>query len=226
MGSQCILEAQAGAMEGPTRAVLFVDLAGFTALTEAHGDLEAADVAARFFALARQCLAGGARVVKTLGDGVLVVAPDVGAAVATVLGLFDAIDREPAFPLARAGIHIGPVVERDDDVFGATVNLAARIAAHACAGEILCTRETAAAAAAPTERVGVIRLRNIVAPVELFKLVLREAVAVDPVCRMALSAGDVVVELTFEGCRVAFCSESCAEKFRAAPGDYPLRSGG
>ncbi len=202
--------------------ILFVDLAGFTALTEAHGDVDAVAIAERFFTLARQSLEDGARLVKTLGDGVMIVALEVGAAVTTVLRLFAAIERAPGFPLARAGLHTGPVVERDDDVFGATVNLAARVAAHARSGEILCTGAVAAATTARSESIGAVHLKNIVKPVELFRLAVpQETAAVDPVCRMAITPGDSTVELIIDGWRLVFCSPACAAKFQAAPDDYP-----
>jgi class 3 adenylate cyclase len=66
---------------------LFADLAGFTALTEAHGDLDAADIAARLHALARECLEGESHLVKTMGDGVLIAAPTVRDGLQTALRL-------------------------------------------------------------------------------------------------------------------------------------------
>ena len=92
-------------------SVLFADLAGFTALTEAHGDGDAADVADRFTAVASAALAPGARVVKTIGDAVMIVAPDARAGLETALGVLRAVDAESTFPGVRIGLHVGPVVE-------------------------------------------------------------------------------------------------------------------
>lgn len=108
------------------RAVLFADLAGFTALTEAHGDLGAADVAGRFAELARSVLLEDARVVKTIGDAVMVVASDARVGLEIAMRLLRSVDGEADFPGVRLGLHAGPVVERAGDVFGATVNVAAR----------------------------------------------------------------------------------------------------
>jgi adenylate cyclase len=112
----------------PERAVvLFADLSGYALMTEARGDRAAADVAVRFASLAQASLVGGARLLKTLGDGVLIVAPDREAGRATALGLRERLRREPDLLPVRIGICEGPVVWREDDVFGATVNQAARL---------------------------------------------------------------------------------------------------
>ena len=117
-------------------AVLFADLTGFRQLTETYGDEAAADVAGRFVALVRQSLALGACVVKTLGDGVLVVAPDLDAARETATQIRCAVKVDGSLPPVHAGICGGSVVWRHGDVFGATVNDAARLADSAGAWEI------------------------------------------------------------------------------------------
>ena len=127
-------------------AVVFADLDGFTALTEVHGDLDAAEVATGFADLARGALEPGARLVKTLGDAVMITAKDVDEALQTALNVVAAVDRVDDYPTVSAGVHAGPVVERAGDVFGATVNLAARVAAHAAPGQVLCTKAVADAA--------------------------------------------------------------------------------
>ena len=109
-------------------AVLFADLTGYAALTESLGDSAAADVATGLAALTRASLADGACLLKTLGDGVLIVAPDLAAARLTGERLRCAVGHDPRFPPVRIGLAAGPVVWRDGDVFGATVNQAARLA--------------------------------------------------------------------------------------------------
>ena len=112
-------------------AIAFVDLTGYTALT-----VEAGDERAARFATTLQTLAESAareyrgRVVKLLGDGVMLRYPSAPDAVRSVQGLMAAIV-EAGLPAAHAGIAAGPLVLRDGDVYGHTVNLAARIAGHA-----------------------------------------------------------------------------------------------
>ena len=117
-------------------AVLFADLCGYEILTEARGDSAAADVATRFAGLARAALSGGARLLKTLGDGVLIVAPDPAAARTTANCLRELVRRDADLPPVRVGVCDGTVVWRDGDVYGATVNQAARLADAAHPWEI------------------------------------------------------------------------------------------
>jgi len=124
-------------VEAQPAAVLFADLTGFEALTEARGDSAAADVATRFARLARACLPVGSRLLKTLGDGVLILAPDLASARTAAERLRELVQQDPTLPPVRAGICEGSVVWRDDDVFGATVNRAARCADAAAPWEIL-----------------------------------------------------------------------------------------
>lgn len=125
-------------------AVLFADLTGFGRLTEAEGDEAAAEVAMRFAALVRGTLGPGERLVKTLGDGVLVVSPDLGTARATAARIRHRVAADGSLPPVHAGLRGGSVVWREGDVFGAAVNDAARLAEAAGPWEI--------AEADPTER--------------------------------------------------------------------------
>lgn len=208
---------------------LFADLAGFTALTEAHGDLEAADLADAFHeaasALARD---GGAQFVKGIGDAVMMRTER--AADAVPLGLRLAHEAMPAHerPEVRVGMHTGEAVRRGEDWFGATVNVAARITAAAKSGEVLVS-DAVRRAAGDLDGIrfvsrGARRLRNVAKPVVLFAA---EPVGaspggwpIDPVCRMAVQPGREAAREEFDGVDYLFCSASCAQAFRASPRDY------
>jgi adenylate cyclase len=133
-------------------AIAFVDLSGFTALTEAHGDELAADVAGRLQELADGAARdAGGRVVKLLGDGVLLRFDGAADAIRSVLRLVDDIG-DAGLPPAHAGIAAGLVVVRDGDVYGRTVNLAARIAGEAGPGEVVVEEGAVIALPAGTAR--------------------------------------------------------------------------
>lgn len=122
-------------------AVAFVDLSGYTRLTEEGGDESAAHLAGQL----RDSAEGAAlryrgRLVKLLGDGALLVFPTVNSALPAALDLVARL-REETGVLAHAGVHAGAVVERDRDVFGRTVNLAARLAASAAPGEVVASAD-------------------------------------------------------------------------------------
>ena len=128
--------SRAADVPDPVGAVLFADLSGFRALTVRRGDEAAAEAAARFVALTRRSLVPGARIVKTLGDGVLIVAPDVATARVTASRIRHAVASDDVLPPVHAGICEGSVVWRQGDVFGAAVNDAAALADAAGPWEI------------------------------------------------------------------------------------------
>jgi class 3 adenylate cyclase len=118
-------------------AVAFVDLAGFTRLTHERGDEFGARLAIRLGEVAAEAVRPhGGRVVKLLGDGVLLRFDAAATAVDGVLELLDAM-RAAGLPPGHAGVTSGPVVARDGDVFGRTVNLAARLSDAAGEGQLL-----------------------------------------------------------------------------------------
>lgn len=201
----------------------FVDLAGFTALTEAQGDEDAADVATRFADLTRSALVQGDRLIKTIGDAVLVTSVSPASGVALVERLLHAATAEPNFPALRAGLHHGTAIARDRDVFGAAVNLAARVAAEAHAGEVLGTEAVAAAARAaeiPVAALGSVLLKNVREAIPLFSLGLVLGVTetpIDPVCRMPVDRRAAAGRLRYRTTEYWFCSLTCSAVFASNP---------
>jgi adenylate cyclase len=140
------LEA-AGTLGRPGRvpAISFVDLTGYTQLTEEHGDHAAAAFAETLTVLVnRSTRQHGGVPVKWLGDGVMLHHPDPAEAVRSALDLVDQLP-QAGLPPAHVGIAAGPVVIQGGDYYGRTVNLAARIAAHAHPGQVLVTHNVAQA---------------------------------------------------------------------------------
>ncbi len=148
-------------------AIAFADLAGYTRLTEDAGEEEALDVVERFVTSVEETLPEGARVVKTIGDEVMVVGPDASAMADWAVG-FQLLSTER--PLPRIGLHAGAALYRDGDYFGRAVNLASRVGARAAAGEVLVTRPVVDAAGRHLrfERVGEVRLKGFDETTELF----------------------------------------------------------
>jgi adenylate cyclase len=153
-------------------AVVFVDLSGYTRLTEEAGD----EVAVRYATtLQREAEAvvtsKGGRLVKLLGDGAMLHLPDAARGVEAALDLVRALSIDKGIP-AHAGVHAGPVIERDLDLFGRTVNLAARIAQAAGPGEVLASGAVVQAVKSDDlrfESAGDVELKGIPGPVLLFR---------------------------------------------------------
>jgi class 3 adenylate cyclase/YHS domain-containing protein len=209
------------------RTIGFVDLAGFTALTEIHGDHAAVDLLDVFTGTAREVIAtSGAEFVKSVGDAVMFAASTPAAGVDAVRQVFESCYASDAFPEPRAGLHHGPVVPRDGDYFGATVNLAARVASRAGSGQALATTEVARAATTAgidTVALGTFRLRNVLDPVELWAMELCPThidLSVDPVCRMRVSCQAAVARIRHRGREHWLCSLDCVRAFAADPDLY------
>jgi adenylate cyclase len=115
-------------------AIAFCDLAGYTRFTEEAGEEEAIDFVERFVEAVMDTLPDDARVVKTIGDEVMIVGQDVQALTDWAVG-FQSLWSERPEP--RIGIHYGPTLYRDGDYFGREVNLAARVVARARGGEVI-----------------------------------------------------------------------------------------
>jgi adenylate cyclase len=122
-------------------AVCFLDITGYTSLTEEQGDQAAADLATKVATVVRRLSREhGGEPVKWLGDGVMFYFPDPGHGVVAALDMVEGV-RTRAFPPAHVGIHAGPVLYQEGDYFGRTVNIAARIAQYARPGEVLVSQE-------------------------------------------------------------------------------------
>lgn len=205
---------------------LFADIAGFTALTEAHGDEEAVALVDEFTEVVRRELPGiGGEHVKTIGDALMLRIPDPGDAILLAVAISQRTLRSHGAPAVRVGLHHGPAVERQGDYFGATVNLAARVSGVASGGEVLVSGPTAALV---PELEGVVyesrgrhELRNVRDPVELFAALrvgaTAERLPVDPVCRMIVDPERAPGRLIHDGNAYFFCSLTCAGAFAQNP---------
>jgi adenylate cyclase len=136
---------EAGILTGPERvpAMVFLDLVGYTRLTEERGDEAAAELAAALGALVeRSSGKHGGSPVKWLGDGVMFHFHDSAGAVASAMEMVEEVPNA-GLPPAHVGVAAGPVVAYGGDYFGRTVNLASRIAGRAGAGQVLVSERVA-----------------------------------------------------------------------------------
>ncbi len=208
---------------------VFADIAGFTALTEAHGDEEAAALVADFCSAVRAELPESGVQVKTIGDAVMLCIGEPAAAVQLGVRITHDLMLGHGAPAVRVGMHHGPAVERDGDYFGAAVNLAARVSAEAKGGEVLVSGPTAAMAkeldGVTWEPRGRRALRNVREPVELFAARRTSAsgpqgLPCDPVCRMAVEPERAAGRLVYEDVAYYFCTRGCAGEFARSPERY------
>jgi adenylate cyclase len=207
-----------------TATVAFIDLAGFSAIAEVYGDQPAIEMLELFEAMVRDALSGYQPPIKWIGDEAMLAFPDPETAIKVLGRLSQDCRNEPRLPLTRTGVNHGPVIRRDGDLFGSTVNIAARIAALAGPGQLLATAPVAQAASAAgilVRDLGKVALRSVAAEVPLFEIEVAPSADpgwIDPVCKM---------HAPYAAYRRAapdgpwFCSPRCAEAYRNSPQTYP-----
>jgi adenylate cyclase len=149
-------------------SIAFADLAGYTRLTEEAGEEQAVDVVERFVAGVEVTLPDDARIIKTIGDEVMIVGSDAAALVDWAVG-YQRLAAN-ARPRPRIGMHAGAALYRDGDYYGRAVNLAARVAARSAGGEVLVTRPVLEAAGPHLRfaQIGEVKLKGFSEPTELF----------------------------------------------------------
>jgi len=210
-------------------AFLFADIAGFTALTEAHGDEHAVRLVDEFASAVQVELPPlDGEYVKSVGDALMLRVPDPGDAVRLALWITRNAMGGHQAPSVRVGCNYGSAVERGGDYFGATINVAARVSALAGGGEVLVTGRTASLApnleGVLYESRGRHVLRNVAEPIEIFAVVRVDEnpdhLPVDPVCQMAVDPEHAVGRLLVGDKAHYFCSLTCAAAFAQHPERY------
>ena len=172
-----LMEAELGedrVVAGANPAIAFIDLSGYTRLAEEAGDEAAAAQASRFIGVVEAAASEtGGRLVKVLGDGVMMHFGDSDSAIRAALSVLGRVQRQ-GLPPARAGINSGPMVRRDGDYFGSVVNVAARASDYARPHEILVTQDVmdswSGGETIHFRAIGAVSLKNVKKRVELFQV--------------------------------------------------------
>lgn len=215
---EAVTEHRLGEVEHRDLTIMMIDFAGFVAATEAHGDLRATRLAVALLDTTITEARPDDTVVKHIGDAVLCSSVTPTAALAWLQRITTHLDRHNDLPAIRAGMHAGPVIEHRRDVFGGTVNLAARLCASAPPDTLAATATVARQANRQLERISVMptELKHVAEPVELHLFGLPHdptaAWSVDPVCRMRVDLRCAEHVINGEP-DVAFCSEECMARF-------------
>ena len=153
-------------------AICFLDITGYTRLTQERGDDAAAALASTLSRLVqRTSIQHGGKPIKWLGDGVMLYFRDAGPGVLAALDMVAGIS-DSGLPPAHVGLHAGPVLFQEGDYFGQTVNLSARIAEYARPGEVLVSRAVADAAQGGEisfQDIGEVDLKGVGLPIQLLR---------------------------------------------------------
>jgi class 3 adenylate cyclase/DNA-binding transcriptional MerR regulator len=153
-------------------AICFLDITGYTQLTEEEGDEAAAELAETVGSVVRRTSTQhGGKPTKWLGDGVMLYYPNPGSGVVAALEILEGL-AWAGLPPAHVGLHAGPVLFQEGDYYGRTVNLASRIADHAAPREVLVSQAVVdAAGSAPVSfaDTGLVDLKGVGEAVQLFR---------------------------------------------------------
>jgi class 3 adenylate cyclase/YHS domain-containing protein len=195
-------------------AILMADLSGYTALTETHGPVSAADLIDKYIRIAKHCLVGDVKLHERTGDEIMFVSDSPDSLLATALKLETHTANEENFLQVHGGLHFGKVLKRADSYFGSTLNLVSRIAAKAVAGTFWCSDEFVNAisdkSACAFKSKGSHLFKNIGGEKEVFELSTQKTKTsyIDPVCRMLiLNPENAIHHPNKEG--LYFCSSQC-----------------
>ena len=216
------------------RSFAFIDVSGFTALTEVEGDERAVDVLTAFRSLLRDiCARRGVRIAKWLGDGAMLVCVNTRPLLETVLELHYVVNEvsgsDPVATVSiRTGITSGDVILMEgDDYVGHCVNVAARLCDLAAPGEALAAPSVLehlpswGAVAAENQ----VDLRGVGRPVSVSSIRMARDGSDgtrDPICGLPLSH-DTAEEIAHDeqGAVVVFCSPGCVDTWRRRPAPAP-----
>jgi len=164
--------ANAGLQSRPDRppAMCFLDITGYTRLTQERGDEAAATLATQLARLVqRTSVQHGGRPIKWLGDGVMFHFPNPGPGVLAALEMVEGV-AGAGLPPAHVGLHAGPVIFQEGDYYGQTVNVASRIAEYARPGEVLVSQavvEASAGAGVAFREIGPVELKGVTGAMQL-----------------------------------------------------------
>jgi adenylate cyclase len=197
--------------------IVFIDVESFTQLVEAEGDAAARETMTRVdTAVRRLALRHAGKVVKEIGDALMLAFRNAPDAIHFATALEDAGGDGESLPALRIGMHCGPAIYRGGDYLGSTVNVASRVTSQASAGEVLMTDTVAERVGdgLAVQPAGVRMLRGVGRPIPLYRLEHRDEKR-DPVCGKHVSAPPAA-QLQHDGDEVWFCSKQCLRDYLAA----------
>lgn len=200
-------------------AILMADLSGYTALTETHGSVAAADLIDKYILIVENSLTGDCRLHERTGDEIMIVSTSPDSLMATALMIGKNTSNEDHFLQVHGGMHYGKVLKRDNSYFGSAVNLTSRIAAKANAGAYWCSEdyvnELSDRSMFTLTSKGNHQFKNISKEKKIFELCIENEndFFLDPVCRMTILDSKKGIAHPEESQRY-FCSHACLEAYR------------
>lgn len=209
------------------KSFLIADLAGYTSLTETHGNISAVNLISRYVEIVNMSLKDKTYLTERVGDELLIISDSPINLLETALELVQNIDKEPEFLSVHIGIHTGDVIEHNGKYYGSALNLCSRISSYSQGGQILCSRdvveEVANMESYQFKKIGDIRFKNVSKLVSLYELssdLPQKNISIDPVCKMQVDHFNPPAKTPYKNKTYYFCSFECLEKFIKNPNQY------
>ncbi len=202
---------------------MMADLSGYTAMTEVHGPHSAVSIIDKYLAIVKKSLVGSCHLHERVGDEMVIVANSAEDLAYTATFMFEHAYEENRFLPLHAGLHYGPIVKKDGDYFGSTINTASRITSVAEKGRIVCSAEFVNQLPEGHPYVvknkGVHQFKNLMKPVELFEMsccieYMSRKYVIDPVCHMLIKTPATALQFQHNEEDHYFCSMSCLEMYK------------
>ena len=208
-----------------TLAILMADLSGYTAMTDAHGGESAARIVNKYMQLVDSAVHGSSRIVQRIGDQVVLIGDNADDMVITAQKLNSLTLEEHHFLSIHAGLHYGPIFIENDNLFGSTINVAARIMNLASRGQVLCSSQFKTMLTDPTKfkSVGSYSLKNLMMEFELHELLQdqqSDSFNIDPVCHMHIDVSKSEFTFILNGMTYYFCGPHCRSLFKDSPASF------
>src|SRR4051812_29335267 len=197
-------------------SILIADLSGYTALTESHGSLSAADLIDKYVDIVNASLTGDCTLQERVGDEVMIVSTSADDLLATAELLLQTTLEQYNFLQIHGGLHYGKVLKRNNSYFGSALNITSRIASQATAGTFLCSEEFILAISDKSmyqfKSKGKYTFRNVTDEKEIFEIALEQSTHfyIDPICRMIVNKCENAVCHPIQT-NLLFCSQNCLD---------------
>lgn len=205
--------------------LLFLDLSGYTALTDVHGGQEAAKVVHRLMQIVDDVLTDDVVFEERVGDEIILSTKNGEQLLQTALKLKATLSKEGNYPSFHAALHYGKIFRQAGGIFGTAINLTSRIVGHAKSTQILCSKAFLLNIEKPEyiyyEKQGKLKFKNLMSLVEVFEITSSQFVSynkkIDPVCKMTLFIDEKTLKSEFENKKYYFCSNKCKDYFEKFP---------
>ncbi|MDZ4795800.1 MAG: adenylate/guanylate cyclase domain-containing protein [Bacteroidota bacterium] len=200
--------------------ILMADLSGYSALTETHGAVSAADLIDKYVAIVKDCLVGDSQLTERVGDEVMIISASADHLLSTAAMIIQKTSKEDNFLQVHGDLHYGEILRRNNSFFWSTINVTARITKKANPGTFWCSEDFMNALENKSlfnfQAKGRHTFKNISEEKEIAELVIerREDFFVDPVCNMLILNKEIATKHP-ESEEIYFCCHSCLDIYTA-----------